>query len=289
MSPSVKTCSTLIPEVRKKLEKDELIQILTATRLFREVPPTGLSLPTLEVICQEAKILELEKKATLEIGAPGKEQFLFEILSGYVMILDQRPSRKSVRNQTAPKVSPALLAWRIPGELLGDFQFTLPEALPRDHIEVTDFCRLLRLPAGLVRTLAQTYPQLYLNIAGNLASKAIKSRVRAQILRFPTIESKVAKLFVELLEEREFDPAITDATVINGTFHIKDIAAFLGYEYRSAQTGIQRLIHDGLINHYGNMKSGRFIVPDQKQLEQYVERSMLAAAPAEEQNVAATA
>lgn len=264
-----------VSELRKQLEADDFIQLLSDTTLFRGIPPASLPLNTLEEIFKVAELIPLNKNHHLPVVVEDlSKAFVFEILSGFVKIYD-RPVLKSEKRMGLTKNPPALLAWRIPKELLGDFQFTIPEAKLEDHIEATDKCRLLKVPASLVNSLAQRYPQIYLNIASNLASKANKARVRAQILRLPNIESMLAKLFIELLKERGTDSEASAAQVVNGTFRIDDIAAFLGYETRSTQAGIHNLINDHhLIDHYDNQKSGRFIIRNEKGLHKFVEQEL---------------
>lgn len=259
-----------VSELRKQLELDEFVQLLSGTTLFRDISPVTLPPSTLEEICEAAEIIDLPKNGVLQVAAedPSKA-FIYEILSGYVMIYD-RPRSKSEERRGIAKNPRALLAWRIPKELLGDFQFAFPQAKLDDHFVATDDCLLLQLPASLVTRLAQTYPQLYFNIAGNLAVKAISARIRAQVLRLPNINAKVAELFIELLKERKADPEVTGKKVLRGTFHIEDIAAFLGHSDHSTQGGIRRLIKRGLIDHYDNQKSGRFEICDEDGLAQFV-------------------
>lgn len=260
-------------ELRKQLDADEFMQRLTHTTLFQQISLANLPLLVLEEICKQMDIISVPKTQQCKLG----KENLYEILSGYVKIYDraERPIDKTSATRTTPP--PALLAWRVPGELLGDFQFSIPQHTARDHIVATDNCELLMMPNSLVRTIARYDPQVYLNIAANLALKAVKARVRAQILRLPTIECKIAKLFLELLEERKTDPTIKDYNVVNGTFHIKDIAAFLGHGEHSTQSGIHQLIEHEVLNHYQNEKSGRFEVRDRDALQKYLDQTWLAA------------
>jgi hypothetical protein len=265
-------------ELLKQLRADKFIQLLTRTTLFHGVPPTDLPLPVLKNIYAVTEVMTLPKNCSLQIEPESSgETFIYEILSGYVKIYD-RVVRSSEKRRQPGKKPPALLAWRIPGELLGDFQFTLPETKLEDYIKATDKCCLLKIPSGTIRQLAASYPQIYLNVASNLAAKAIKARIRAQILRLPNIECMVAKLFIELLDERKHDSEIPQCRVINGTFRIEDIAAFLGYEYTSTQVGIHNLINLELIKHYQNKKSGRFEICDLSGLRSYLEREIEKAA-----------
>jgi CRP-like cAMP-binding protein len=274
MAPPKKLHQAAASEFLEQLHSDPFIQLLARTTLFHQIPPTQLPLPLLQHICAVVKIVSLPKNKPLDIERVDKEKMaLYEILSGYVKIYD-REEKKSDQRRSLIQNPPALLAWRVPGELLGDFQFALPEEKLTDHMVATDNCRLLKIPSSTIRQLAQTYPQLYLNLASNLATKANKARIRAQILRLPNIECMVAKLFLELLKERKFDGDIPQRNVINGTFRIHDIAAFLGYEYHSTQLGIHNLINDKLIDHYQNQKSGRFALCDQKGLHTFLEREL---------------
>jgi CRP-like cAMP-binding protein len=273
MLPPTVNCGG-VSELRKQLEQDEFIKLLSETTIFRNIPPSTLPLTILEEICQAANIIRLERNHTLPVAVDDvSKAFIYEILSGYVKIYD-RPISKTEKIRGVIKNPPALLAWRVPKELLGDFRFAFSQEKLEDYFEATDECHLLRLPASLVTRLAQTYPQLYFNISSNLASKAIKARIRAQILRLPNIQSKVAELFIELLEERKLDPEITDKKVVSGTFHIEDIAAFLGYGDHSTQGGIRRLINAGLIDHYQTRKSGRFEICDEQGLHRFVGREL---------------
>lgn len=274
MSHSKGLARTAASEARKLFDEDEFIQKLMRTTLFRRVPPAELPLPTLEHICAVADVIALPKNRALPIETEDEEKmFLYEILSGYVKIYDRELS-KDEKKQGSIKNPPALLAWRIPGELLGDFQFAAPERPLRDHIVATDTCELLKIPYSTVRELANRYPQIYLNIVNNLAVKAINTRIRAQILRLPNIECKMAKLFIELLGERNPDSIINKHFVINGRFYYEDVAAFLGYESHSVHLSIRDLIKCKLIKHYKNNKSGRFEICNLKGLYQYLEREL---------------
>lgn len=266
---------TLARRLVQELNKDAFINLLKGRTLFRNIPPAQLPPVTLEEISDFVKIVPLSKNKRLRLK-PRDE--LYEIISGYVKIYNPMtlPLEGGGDNEMSRR---ALLAWRVPGELLGDFSFALQDESISDHMEATDDCLLLRVPADRIRKLAESYPQIYLNIAVNLAAKATKTRIRAQILRLPNIRCKIAKLFIELLAERGYDEGIFNAEnlkVVNGTFHVKDIAAFLGYEYHGAQSGMHALIASGLLAHYeNNKKSGRFVICDEDELYRYFEREAL--------------
>lgn len=265
---------TLFSEIRSQLDSDEFIQLIANTTLFNRIPIDSVPLIALEELCAVARVIPLKKNQFLPIETKNPQKLMiYEILSGSVKIYD-RPIPKSQKAKKEAKNPPALLAWRVPGELLGDFQFTLPAEAPVDHIVATDDCQLLQIPAATVRDFAASFPQLYLNIAANLALKAVKARVRAQILRLPNIESMVAQLFIELLNERKPSQEVIGKFVVNGTFHIDDIAAFLGYEYRSTQAAVHQLIEDDYLKHYESKKSGRFEICDLKGLHSLVEREL---------------
>lgn len=274
MSHPKKMNRTAAGNVRKQLANDEFIQLLTNTTLFRNIPPIDLPLNTLERLCSATDIVPLLKNRTLKIELHNPEKLLvYEILSGFVKIYD-RAVLKSEQRLGLTWNPPALLAWRVPGELLGDFQFTLPDETREDHIVATDDCRLLKIPARLIREIAQSHPQLYFNVATNLASKATKGRIRAQILRLPKVEYMVAKLFIELLAERKADEQPSGRLLVNGTFRIDDIAAFLGHGYHSTQAGIHELISQKLIKHHRNIKSGRFEICNLKGLHRFLETEL---------------
>lgn len=262
-------------EIQRQLDADEFIHLISGTTLFDQIPINTIPLRTLKELCRAAKVVPLKKNHWLPIEMKNPaELMVYEILSGFVKIYD-RPIPKSKKAKEEAKNPPALLAWRVPRELLGDFEFTLPKTAPFDHIYATDDCQLLQIPARTIRDFAVNFPQLYLNIAANLAIKAVKARVRAQILRLPNIESMVAQLFIELLKERNPRREGTHKFVVNGTFHIDDIAAFLGYEYRSTQAAVHKLIADDYIEHYqNNKKSGRFEIRNLEGLETLVEQEL---------------
>lgn len=261
-------------EIRRQLDADEFIQLIGRTTLFDLIPVDSIPLVALEDLCSAARIVPLKKNQSLPIESHNPAKLMiYEILSGYVKIYD-RPIPKSQKAKTESRNPAALLAWRVPRELLGDFQFTLPKEAPLDHIVATDDCQLLQLPARTIREFAVSFPQVYLNIAANLATKAIKARVRAQILRLPNIESMIAQLFIELLNERKPNQEVTDKFLVNGTFYIDDIAAFLGYEYRSTQAAVHQLIADDYLKHYQSKKSGRFEICDLEGLHSLVEREL---------------
>ena len=269
--PLTLNCSAA--ELRKNLDADEFMQQLARTTLFKKIPPSRLPLSVLEEICEQKQIIDVSRNRQLKL----EQESLYEILSGYVKISDRPSLPVDKLSGTRKSPPPALLAWRIPHELLGDFQFFLPDHTLRDHIVATDDCQVLMLPNSLIRKIARHQPRIYLNIAANLASKATRARVRAQILRLPSIKCKVAKLFLELLDERKIDPAITDCDVLNGTFHIPDIAAFLGNGNHRTQEGIQMLMDDKVLDHYQHEKSGRYKICKRDVLEEYFERSFLEA------------
>lgn len=262
---------TLTRRLLEQLAADEFMNMLRGRTLFRNLPLEGLSLAALHEISNAAKIVPLPKNKRLNLG---ESESLYEIISGYVKIYDRAltgPEKKNPKNLKNP---PALLAWRIPGELLGDFRFTDSDAA-LDSIEATDACLLLKLPAKLVKRLAKSHPQIYFNIACNLASKASKTRIRAQILRQGKVEAKIAKLFLELLNEREGgEPVEKDGqqwTLVKGTFHIEDIAAFLGYQKEGARLGLQALMKERLVDHHESIKSGRYTCHEAG-LRRYLER-----------------
>lgn len=262
---------TLVRQFRQKLDNDPFINLLGGLTLFKNIPPMSLPLPLLEELSEMVEVVPLRKKRQLVFPQPAP---VYEIISGYVKIYDN-VRQQTTKGKKALGTQPALLAWRVPGELLGDFNFVYPEGNISDKIIATDECQLLKVPSDTLRKLAQSYPQIYLNIAGNLASKAAKNRVRAQLLRLPHIKCMIAKIFVELLAERGYDKSADngiESRVINGTFHVSDIATFLGYKYHRTQTGVRALIKTGLLAHYQqNKKSGRFVICDEDRLRRYLE------------------
>ncbi|HEV2861438.1 MAG TPA: hypothetical protein VGX48_10560 [Pyrinomonadaceae bacterium] len=265
---------TLAQQLRQKLDADPFINFLKSRTLFHNIAPAQLPLELLEEISRSVQIIRLARNRQLELQRP--PDFIYEIVSGYVKIYDRAPSAAEGEGETGDDSNPpALLAWRVPGELLGDFKFAFPASRFSDSIIATDECRLLKVPVETLHSLGLSHPQVYLNLAGNLASKAIKTRIRAQLLRLPNIRCMIARLFIEFLAERGYDEAVDEgarARVVNGTFHIRDIAAFLGYEYRQTQTGVHDLIKEDLIAHYrGNKKSGRFVIRSEEKLRRYLE------------------
>lgn len=263
---------TLARRMREQLDKDEFINMLKGRTLFRNLPPTLLPTSTLEEISASVKVMPLAKNRKLDLQ---KSDALYEIISGYVKIYDRalKPWEKGKKTVKNP---PALLAWRVPGELLGDFRFTFPDTM-LDQIEATDDCLLMEVPADLLRRLAQTYWQIYHNIACNLAAKAIKTRIRAQLLRQPNVNCMIAKIFLEFLKERgsvDVTQGGKKMKLVQGSFHVKDIAAFLGYEYHRTQTGVHDMIEKGLLAHYKNHRSGRFLC-NEAGLRRYLEQEHL--------------
>lgn len=264
-------------QFRQQFDEDEFINLLKERTLFRDIPPAELPLVTLEEISRSVEIVRLPKNRPLDFS---DQNCLYEIISGYVKIYDRDPlgskQQQQQKGQNEIKHRQALLAWRVPGELLGDFNFACPRECPFDQIVATDDCQLLKIPYETVESLAQSHPQIYRNIAGNLATKAVNTRIRAQILRLPNINCMMARLFLEFLTERGYDKDIAadgKPNVINGTFYVKDIAAFLGYKYHRTQSGVRALIKAKLLEHYpeNNKRRGRFAICDKKQLEGYLE------------------
>lgn len=252
--------------IREQLKSDKFIQQLSTTTTFRNIRPDSMPLAMLEDICNRTDERILEKNERLDLVNEG--DYLFEILSGYVKICDPPGPPE---NAGAHENEPALLAWRIPGELLGDFKFALPEIPGDDRITATDECKLLRIPAPLIREVAQTFPQIYLNIARNLASKARKAGIRAQILRIPKPPAKVARLLIELITERGTTEESPGRHVLNGTFRVDELAAFIGYGYRSTDDVLSELRGMGIIDHYQKQNSGRYEILNEDGLERYLQ------------------
>ncbi len=139
------------------------------------------------------------------------------------------------------------------------------------------------MSASLLHRLAQRYPHIYLNIAGNLVAKANKARVRAQILRLPNIECKTAQLFIDLLAERgTSNSENSEYPVLNGTFRIDDLAAFLGYEEHATQIAVKKMIKEDIIKHHKSKVSGRYEIWKQEGFETYLTSELK---KVEEQNV----
>ena len=265
------SCS--VSQLKELLQQDKFFQLIMRTTLFRGIAPWTLPLALLEEVCADAKVIKVDKGKPVKIEpATSENSALFEIISGYVKIQDRRqhPNEKTSRDVKPP---PALLAWRVPGELLGDFQLVGSNATPKDYIVTTDPCELLMIKTTTVRKIAEYDSRIYLNIAENLASKAVKARVRAQILRLRTVKCRVAKLFLELLDERGTDPSIKEHPVVNGTFHVDEIAAFLGCGPRITQKAVSELNKANLINHYEHDQTGRYYIRDKNRLMTNVETS----------------
>jgi hypothetical protein len=264
--------------LREQIDENPFFQLIAGTTLFRDVPLSNLPLGLLEKISREATVISIPKGEPVNIETTDPDKLvLCEILTGYVKIYD-RPVSKSERLRGQIKTPAALLAWRVPNEILGDFQFICFDEAPNDYIEVTDDCSLLKVPARLVREVADTCPQIYLNIASNLAAKAIKARVRAQILGLPGSVSKVAQLFIELCRERNPNESFAKPQVLNGTFTNEDLNAFIGYKTSSTGGGIRTLIDRGYLGHFENQKTGRYVILDFAGLKEYVRQQLVKAA-----------
>jgi len=271
MSHQIENKCLFASSVREQLDTDDFIQLLTKTTTFRNISPDQMPLAILADICLRTELKELARNEPLKLADEGEA--VFEIIEGYVKIQDRRASKADERRGII-KTAPALLAWRVPGELLGDFRFAQPEEAGEDWIEATDDCLLLKMPTPLIHELAQIFPQIYLNIAGNLAAKARKARVRAQILRLPNIKCKVAQLFIELIEERKTTQENPGQHVLNGTFRLDDLEAFLGYEERATEGAVTELMDQELIKHYKNNVSGRYEICDPNGLKIYLENQL---------------
>lgn len=270
MTPPKNFLANTAPEIHKLLDQDKFIGLLMKTTIFHDIPVERLPLADLEELARGCDVINVFPNKPL----PLQHDFLYEIISGYVKIYE-KASPLTVRVKKSERIPRALLAWRVPGELLGDFHFALSDEAISDDIVTTDKCKLLKIPSATVHGLAQRYPLIYFNIARNLAAKASKSRVRAQVLRLSDIEPKLAKLFLELVKERRYDEKIYTTErvkVINGTFRHPDIGAFLGYGKRRVTEGVQALIREGLLDHYKNNSSGRFVISDEQGLLDYLEK-----------------
>jgi CRP-like cAMP-binding protein len=266
MSHQIDNKCLFASSIREQLKADEFIQLLTTTTTFRDIPPHSMPLAVLEDVCNRTDVIVRAKNEPLDLVSEG--DYLFEILSGYVKICDPPGPNDPPGMLDSER---ALLAWRIPGELLGDFKFALHDIPGNDQITVTDECRLLRIPTPLVHELALTFPQIYFNIASNLASKARKAGIRAQILRIRTLRGKVAQLFIELIAERKTSEESPGQHVLNGTFRVDELAAFIGYEERSTGGVISEMRNLGLIEHYNNKMSGQYEIRNEAGLRDYLE------------------
>jgi CRP-like cAMP-binding protein len=257
--------------IRKQLESDPHMQDIAKSTTFRDIPLDRIPLATLEDIYYKTNIKRLQKTQRLNLREEG--EVLFEILSGYVKICD---GPEVIVDEEQPNFDPppALLAWRIPGELLGDFRFSEPEQASDDWISATDECKLLRMPTSLVHELAKSYPKIYFNIARNLAAKARKAGLRAQILRLPTIDCMVAQLFIDLIAERKTTEESLGHHVLNGSFSLDELAAFIGYKKRHPEGAVSKMIRRKIIGHYRGKGSGRYEILDESKLKPYLERQL---------------
>src|SRR5690242_18688202 len=113
MSHRTDNACSFASSVQEQLKSDKFIQQLTTTTMFRNMRPASMPLAMLEDICNRTDTTILGKNERLDLVNEG--DYLFEILSGYVKICD--PPRPH-ENVAAHENEPALLAWRIPGELL---------------------------------------------------------------------------------------------------------------------------------------------------------------------------
>lgn len=270
MSHQIENKCLFVSSIREQLKADEFVQLLITTTTFRDISPHSVPLAVLEDICNRTDVIRLSRNERLDLVSGG--DYLFEILSGYVKICD--PPGVNGSSGTSES-EPALLAWRIPGDLLGDFKFALPEVSGNDQITATDECQLLRMPSPLIHELAVTFPQIYFNIARNLASKARKASIRAQILRIRTLRGKVAQMFIELIAERKTSEESPGQHVLNGTLRVDELAAFIGYEERSTGGVISEMRNLGIIEHYNNQMSGRYEIRNEVGLRAYLERNRI--------------
>jgi CRP-like cAMP-binding protein len=203
------------------------------SRLFESIGLDNISLSQLRRLAEGSRLVNKEAGETIEVT----HQYVYEILSGYVAVYDQEARPRS------------LLAWRVPGDLLGDFYFINPEAAGdfQDHFVATDSCRLLRFDADILRQLIQNYSILLWGISQQLARKAINSRIRAQIRSHKDSFAQMAQLILELIKERGLGGK--DGLSLIGTYTYHDFEDFLGCSYSAISKACDFLKRRRCIEH----------------------------------------
>lgn len=211
------------------------------SQLLGSVGIENLSLYQLQKLAEGTDFITKEARDVIDVT----HEYVYEILSGYVAVFDHEPRPRS------------LLAWRVPGDLLGDFYFMNPGAASQfqDYFLVTDSCRLLRFDARILRQLIDSHSILLWGISRQLARKAINSRIRAQIRAHKESHAQIAHLFLELIKERGLGGE--DRQTLNGTYSYYDFEDFLGCSYSSVSKACKDLMDSRCIEHLEDNANSR--------------------------------
>lgn len=166
--------------------EDPTIDDIRDLELFR-----GVDAETLQFICEDSHIYEVEAKQRLETTRD-LINYLYVILEGFVTAW--RPSCFDPANEY-------FLAWRGPNQIIGEMRAIGTES-HLTHFQTSDRCRLFEIPSTTFINAAETAPLMYRNFSHLLMKKLRYQGHRAEVVQMKNRRLKVVQTLLHVAEDR---------------------------------------------------------------------------------------
>ncbi len=252
--------STHVPPVRIRAACQEDIKLAP---LFK-----GVSDSVVEALVPGAHICKLDRNKKLYTLRP-HGNYLYIIREGYLAL---RVNSHVLRWDN-------FLAWRGPGQLLGEFALLYPEIISgnskeSDHLgltgelKATEECELLEIEGGTFANAASRDANIYRNLSRLLIEKMTQEGKRSEVIQMSPALKRVAKTLLLLIEERGY--RASERKIIRGRIVQLDLAGFIGASRGNVSKQMQALKTAGLIDYNDD---GDIEILDERRLRNEVERS----------------
>ncbi|BDI32616.1 hypothetical protein CCAX7_46670 [Capsulimonas corticalis] len=199
----------------------------------------------LESLLQHCRICYLEPAQYLHLVRKHR-RFIYVLRKGYVTV-----SLKTKENEPAK-----FLAWRKPGQLLGEMEALYPDTdTISARLKATDKCELLEIPSKILINIADNTPAIYRNVCSLLIEKNFEHRRRADVLKLRTPLDRVRATLIHLRRERGYE---LDNKTIKGNIRPQDIAGFIGEDPDRVTPKLDMLVEEGSIEYINSDEMREF-------------------------------
>lgn len=208
----------------------------------------GVADEVIEALAPSSYICKLERNDKL-YPMRQDEKYLYVIREGYFALRVRSEVLMWEKN---------FLAWRGPGQILGEFALLFLDIQGGKLIETDDFnllgtigelkatedCELLEIEGSDFINAAIKDSNIYRNISRLLIKKMVEAGKRSEVIQLPTILKQVAKTLLVLIEERGYRPG---EKKIRGRIVHLDIAGYIGASRENVNKQMIELKNAGVI------------------------------------------
>lgn len=242
-----------------------VVEDLKAESLF-----AGVTDEIIETLVPHSHICKLERKKKLFPERPDGK-YLYVIRNGYFAL---RVNSDVLRWDN-------FLAWRGPGQILGEFALLFSEFEKGILHETEDYkllgligelkatgdCELLEIEGATFVRAANADPNIYRNVSCLLIKKMIQEDKRSEVIQLSPALKQVAKTLLLLIQERGYRPGTKK--IIRGRILQLDIAGYIGVSREHVNIQLKNLKEAGIIS-YGEV-DGKIAILDEDKLSDVVE------------------